>query len=756
MTRPSPSGTGLARVLAEAALVAVHVTVVVGFDRLYRGTDFLVPLLAFVLSAHLLAIASRVLSVPAPIVAVVGVAGAALTATWVLFPHTTAFGSPTPSTWSAAGDAIRAARSQFPDVVAPVRATDGYQLLSGLVLAGAVWFADWAAFRLRATAEAVAPAAVVFVFASLLGSGAHQGSSTVAFATAVLTFVAAHRAVRAQLDQSWLAGAPVAGPRALLRAGAAVAVLALAVGALAGPRLPGAKADAVVAWRQHAAGGGSRVTVSPMVELRKRLVDQSDTEVFTVHTNRRAYWRLTSLDRFDGNIWSSSGTFSPAGARLPSDVPEVDRAREVIQTIEIQGLSAIWVPAAYEAKGLPQSSEALRWDGDSSTLIVDSSEPSSNGLTYRVTSEEPILATSVLEADPGRDSTAIAERYGALPAAFPAVARTAARTATAGAANRYQQARMLQDWFRTRFHYSLSTGAGHGDDALTEFLRSREGYCEQFAGAYAAMARSLGIPARVAVGFTPGEQDRSDPTEYHVRGRHAHAWPEVWFPTVGWVPFEPTPGRGMPDAEAHTGVPEAQDDARVTQRTFPTITTSNNNVTTTTIGGAGGTTIPRTGPVAVTGAGSGGGPRSRLGAAAIAAAAAGILVVAWLLAVLLAPLWRRRRLRRRGLSDQVLASWNEVLGPIRWATGQRPAPAETYREFARRLGTALGVAGPPLVALADVVTSASWSPGGATPDHESEAAGLAAAIRTDLAAHESPARRLRRRLSWREAFRPPG
>ena len=115
----------------------------------------------------------------------------------------------------------------------------------------------------------------------------------------------------------------------------------------------------------------------------------------------------------------------------------------------------------------------------------------------------------------------------------------------------------LQDWFRTEFTYSTDVPDGHGNSAIESFLENRVGYCEQFAGTFAAMARSLGIPARVAVGFTQGEQQ--DDGTYVVLGRNAHAWPEVWFDGYGWVPFEPTPGRGMPGAEAYTGVPPQQD-----------------------------------------------------------------------------------------------------------------------------------------------------------------------------------------------------
>jgi transglutaminase-like putative cysteine protease len=106
-------------------------------------------------------------------------------------------------------------------------------------------------------------------------------------------------------------------------------------------------------------------------------------------------------------------------------------------------------------------------------------------------------------------------------------------------------------WFRA-FTYDRSFRAGHSLNVMQEFLAQRRGYCEQFAGTYAAFARVVGLPSRVAVGFTQGEQ--RDDGRYYVQGKHAHAWPEIYFDGVGWVPFEPTPGRANPAAQQYTGI----------------------------------------------------------------------------------------------------------------------------------------------------------------------------------------------------------
>jgi hypothetical protein len=99
----------------------------------------------------------------------------------------------------------------------------------------------------------------------------------------------------------------------------------------------------------------------------------------------------------------------------------------------------------------------------------------------------------------------------------------------------------LQTYFRatTNFTYDIRVAPSRSDDAVWDFLQSKKGYCVHFSTAMAMMARTLGIPARVGVGFLPGESDRNG--SYIVTGHESHAWPELFFEGYGWVRFEPTP-----------------------------------------------------------------------------------------------------------------------------------------------------------------------------------------------------------------------
>jgi transglutaminase-like putative cysteine protease len=113
---------------------------------------------------------------------------------------------------------------------------------------------------------------------------------------------------------------------------------------------------------------------------------------------------------------------------------------------------------------------------------------------------------------------------------------------TAGATNPYDQAAAIEQYLRTNFTYTLTPGAPPvGADAEENFLfTSRAGYCQYFATAMADMLRSLGVPVRLVNGYGPGSYDGQQ-HRFVVKESDAHTWPEVYFPSYGWIPFEPTP-----------------------------------------------------------------------------------------------------------------------------------------------------------------------------------------------------------------------
>ncbi|MEA2486800.1 MAG: hypothetical protein QOF16_454, partial [Actinomycetota bacterium] len=146
-------------------------------------------------------------------------------------------------------------------------------------------------------------------------------------------------------------------------------------------------------------------------------------------------------------------------------------------------------------------------------------------------------------------------QFTAAPTISPAV-KQLLDSWTATAATPFQKLSSIQTHLRSEFRYELNVDQGSSADALTNFLtKTRAGFCQQFAAAFAMLARALGYPARVDIGFLPGTESAAH--TFTVRGTDAHAWPEVYFEKFGWVAFEPTPRAAAP-ALAYTTEPGAQ------------------------------------------------------------------------------------------------------------------------------------------------------------------------------------------------------
>jgi transglutaminase-like putative cysteine protease len=166
------------------------------------------------------------------------------------------------------------------------------------------------------------------------------------------------------------------------------------------------------------------------------------------------------------------------------------------------------------------------------------------GAVYTVVSRRtPVTADILRRSDtlPVALSPALQTRYTQLPATVPARVTELAAQVTAGAPTTFDKIKALEGWMAANTSYTLDIPRlPPGADAVDRYLFvDRQGFCEQIGTSLVVMLRSLGIPARLAVGFTPGERNPFTGL-WEVRGKDAHAWAEVWFPGVGWQAFDPT------------------------------------------------------------------------------------------------------------------------------------------------------------------------------------------------------------------------
>lgn len=703
---------------ASAALAGVSIAAGLALGRIYDDDSFAMPVVVAAVLPHVIGLAGRRRGSRPELVLVLTVIAFVVAAAWLLVPATTVYGIPGPATVTALAHRLHDGWHVFRVGRAPVAVSDGVVLLAMCATAAAATTADLLAFRAEATIGAIAPALVVFVFASTLGTTELRTLTTLAFAAAVVVFLLVQHQVLLEARRAWATGRRP-GPSGVASVGAAVGGLAIVTGLLLGPALPGAGDPPLVAYRglggAGAAGPGDYRTLSPLVDLRARLTDQPDQALFTVKAPVRLYWRIAALDDFDGRVWGIRSRARPASEILGRG----HNGRDVVtQQFDIGVLDAQWLPAAYEPVGIDLAD--ARVVVESRTLIAGRREIT--GLTYTVRSRVPArpgpreIAATVGPVPASLRRTLQQARR--LPAGFPARVRRLAQQIVTGAATPYDAAKRLEAFFLDgSFSYDLDTPRGSGTDAITAFLVARQGFCEQFAGTFAAMARAAGLPARVAVGFTPGDFDSSSGL-FTVKARDAHAWPEVWLRGLGWTAFEPTPA----DPQAGAADPTVGQPAAGTTPGSPTSASSTTPTTGSTP--APSRALPRSDTAVAAGAssrrgGTGGLPRSVVLAVVgvLAASAAGAVALRRVVAR-----WRRRVRRRHALrpADAVAGAWQDALERLQ-TVGLRPAPALTPRE---QVGVV--AAGTPLPArdglerplrdLAELYTRCAWSPTGASPD----------------------------------------
>jgi hypothetical protein len=389
------------------------------------------------------------------------------------------------------------------------------------VVAGALG-SEWAR-RGAGPAAVLTPSFVLLVLGQIFhaASGWAAVGTALAYGVAVCGVLVAGRQRAPGRGSSW---------RRLAELGPGLAVLVVIGGLTAwgasAAALPGLHTYSV--QDSHTPDTRTLSTADPLEQIADHLLS-GNTVAFTVHTDQPVdRWPLAVLDRFDGVNWSSGGTFLSLGTQLPAArlaVP-VTPATAEISDVHVEGP---WLPTQEHLRSAvgirplvdPATGVLLRDDGDPGRyqLRWDAVQVDAAGLTSSAIDSAPVGAVAL----------------DAVPAGISSLARRAVGT---GVGPSVQAALLLEKWMRQNYQVATATDlpTGHSYAQLLNFLTtSKRGTSEQFATSYAVLARSLGIPTRVVVGFRGTGSGT-------VHDGDVLAWPEIAVSGIGWVPLDPTGG----------------------------------------------------------------------------------------------------------------------------------------------------------------------------------------------------------------------
>jgi len=289
---------------------------------------------------------------------------------------------------------------------------------------------------------------------------------------------------------------------------------------------------------------------------------------FRVQSTEESYWRTGAYSEYNGEGWSHRSETRPVDGQIP--IPG-KRGREVSYEVTLErgatALPTVWQPASVSRRGIEVTANGA--------IRAGQSVP--EGTTYTGVSYRPPDDPAVLRQAGQAYPDDIERRYTQLPSNSERRLEPFTDDLTANAGSAYEKAKRIERWLEANKEYSLN--ASHDPDreagVASQFVFDMDtGYCEYFATSMVAMLRTQDIPARYVVGYSPGEA--VDDNEYVVRGMNAHAWVEVYFPDVGWVRFDPTPGderrqqesealgeeTPTPTADARTGTPTTPSETR--------------------------------------------------------------------------------------------------------------------------------------------------------------------------------------------------
>lgn len=299
--------------------------------------------------------------------------------------------------------------------------------------------------------------------------------------------------------------------------------------------------------------------LSPLVSMRAQLKGNNNDLMFVAKTNSAQYFRVGVLNKFDGDTWSYDSNYGKN-----TETPVAGRESSVASAqFELKGLEPKFLPTIYNTTDtssrelkILENSTVFSKDGKVTSYSIDARVPSNT------LSESQIQMTSQ-QTPPELDD------YLLIPKDFDPRIEELTRTIARNKSSVYEQVLSLKDYFTNgQFTYSTDVKYTSSQKSMSEFLDKKIGFCEQFAATYAAMARSIRIPSRVIIGFSPGAPDANG--EFNVRAKQAHSWVEVYLTGVGWITIDPTPSGNLP-GQAPSNIGESV--VTTTTTTTTTVTT---------------------------------------------------------------------------------------------------------------------------------------------------------------------------------------
>jgi len=425
----------------------------------------------------------------------------------------------------------------------------------------------------------------------------------------------------------------------------------------------------------------------------------SDRVVMTVDAASGHFWRAMTYDFYTGGSWRNTETDRVDKVAVPALGRERFDATFEINVQQPGGLLFVAnepvkvnIPAQFQTGADRTYSTGMR--------AVRGGQASEK---YTVTSFVSVADKAVLRRGPTGYSDYIKQKYLQLPSTLPQRVKDLAHRIAKDETNNYDMAEAIESYLRTTYHYAPQVKAAPpGRDPVDYFLFDlKEDFCEYFSASMTVMLRELGIPARVVEGYTTGTLDPNT-GKYVVKELDAHAWVEAYFPTFGWIEFEPTPSQApflRIDSDLTGGATLPGDERGIDDPDNPRVARDESE-------GLGRSDLDPGLESASSDLDEPFDPKPMLGV---------LLIVA----LLMLGAWTRFQMRFRG-QRPIDAAWGKARLLAAYA-GYHPHPAQTSYEYAAMLGDAVPDAKTAILDIAESRVRDRYTPVGATADDEARA-----------------------------------